>query len=190
MLEDDFARLVFYVILLIVIGGAMLFELSGRGGRALRQLMIWVVIFAGVSLGADWYMGATAPRQQVLNNGTRIEVPSGRDGHFHLDAELNGVPVNFIVDTGATRIALSRRDAAAIGIDPDTLHFDGIAVTANGRVPTASVTIDRFTIGDTTDRNISAVVIDSELEDSLLGMSYLRRFARVSFENDMLVLER
>ncbi|RJE81429.1 TIGR02281 family clan AA aspartic protease [Paracoccus sp. JM45] len=190
MLEDDVARLVFYVVLLVVIGGAMLFELSGRGGQKLRQLLLWVVIFAGVTMGADWYMERTAPRQQVLNNGTRIEIPSGRDGHFHLTAQLNGIPVSFIVDTGATRIALSRNDATAIGLHLDNLRFDGIAVTANGRVSTASVTIDSFAIGDTADRNVTAVVINSELEDSLLGMSYLRRFTRVSFENDMLVLER
>lgn len=190
MTETDIARLVFYVVLLVVIGGAMLFELSGRGGRALRQMLIWVVIFAGVALGADWYMDATAPRQQVLNNGTRIEVPSGRDGHFHLDARLNGTDINFIVDTGATHVALSRRDAAAVGLDPEKLRFDGIAVTANGRVATAPVTIDSFTLGEVTDQSVPAVVIDSELQDSLMGMSYLRRFSRISFENDMLVLER
>jgi aspartyl protease family protein len=190
MPSDDIASLVFYAVLLVAIGGAMLFELSGRGGRALRQMLVWVVIFAGVALGADWYMGATAPRQQVLNNGTRIEVPAGRDGHFHLDANLNGTDIDFIVDTGATYVSLSRRDAQAIGLDIDKLRFNGIAVTANGRVATAPVTIDRFAIGDTTDRQVSAVVIDSELQDSLLGMSYLRRFARISFENDMLVLER
>lgn len=190
MLEDDVARLVFYVVLLVVIGGAMLFELSGRGGRTLRQMLIWVVIFTGAALGADWYMDSTVPRQQVLNNGARIEVPAGRDGHFHLEARLNDTDISFIVDTGATHVALSRRDAEAIGLDPDRLRFDGIAVTANGRVATAPVTIDRFTMGDVTDRNVPAVVIDSELQGSLMGMSYLRRFARISFENDMLVLER
>ena len=190
MSPDDIARLAFYVLLLVVIGGAMLFELSGRGGRTLRQMLVWVVIFAGVALGADWYMSATAPRQQVLDEGTRIEIPAGQGGHFHLQAVLNGTPLNFIVDTGATHIALSRRDAAAIGLNPDRLRFGGAAVTANGRVRTAAVTIDSFAIGDTVERDIPAVVIDSELQDSLLGMSYLRRFTTISFQGDTLILER
>lgn len=190
MSENDLARLVFYVLLLVVIGGAMLFELSGRGGRALRALLLWGVIIVGLTLAADWWQQANAPRQQVLENGTRIEIPVGRGGHFHLDAVLNGVDVDFIVDTGATSIALSRDDATRIGLDPDNLRYGGIAVTANGRVGTARVTIAEFAIGDSVDRDVAAVVIDSDLQDSLLGMSYLRRFARVSFEGDLLILER
>ncbi|WP_410218625.1 TIGR02281 family clan AA aspartic protease [Paracoccus sp. (in: a-proteobacteria)] len=190
MMDQDWGRLAYYILLLVVIGGAMLFELSGRGGRALRQLLLWIVILAGVGLAAEWWMTATAPRQEVTEGGDRIEVPLGRGGHFHLTAVLNGTPVEFIIDTGATSIALSRDDAALIGLDPDNLRYTGQAVTANGRVGTAPVTISEFAIGGAVDRDVRAVVIDSELQDSLLGMSYLRRFARVSFEGDLLVLER
>ncbi|MCG6112471.1 MAG: TIGR02281 family clan AA aspartic protease [Paracoccus sp.] len=190
MSGDQIARLAFYVLLLVVIGGAMLFELSGRGGRALRALLLWAVIIAGLAFGYDWWQQTYAPRQQVLENGARIEIPVGRGGHFHLEAVLNGTPVDFIVDTGATSVALSRRDAQAIGLQLDALRFSGLAVTANGRVATAPVTIAEFAIGDAVDRDVRAVVIDSELQDSLLGMSYLRRFARVSFEGDLLILER
>ncbi|CAM3187208.1 TIGR02281 family clan AA aspartic protease [Paracoccus nototheniae] len=190
MSGDDIARLAFYGLLLVVIGGAMLFELSGRGGRALRQLVLWGVIIAGLAIGYDWWQQTMAPRQQVLEGGARIEIPAGRGGHFHLEAMLNGTPIDFIVDTGATTVALSRSDAQAIGLDLGALRFSGQAVTANGRVGTAPVTIAEFTLGDAVDRDVTAVVIDSELQDSLLGMSYLRRFARVSFEGDLLVLER
>jgi aspartyl protease family protein len=186
---DEVARLAYLVLLLVVIGGAMLFELSGRGGRALRQVMLWLVLFAGLGLAADWWMTRTSPQQQVFDGG-RIEVPAGRGGHFHLTALLNGTEVRFVVDTGATSVALAPEDARRIGIDTDRLAYTGIAVTANGRVPTAQVTIRDFAIGDIADRNVRAVVIDGDLSVSLLGMSYLRRFARVSFEGDMLVLER
>ncbi|RJL07007.1 TIGR02281 family clan AA aspartic protease [Paracoccus aestuarii] len=189
MSGDDIARVGFYLLLLVVVGGAMLFELAGRGGRALRQLMLWAVIFAGLTLAADWWMGGT-PRQQVMEDGARIQIPVGRGGHFHLQAELNGTPVSFIIDTGATSVALSRGDAERIGLDPDGLRYTGMAMTANGQVPTAPVTIRDFAIGEVRDRDVRAVVIDSDLQDSLLGMSYLRRFARVSFEGDLLMLER
>lgn len=189
MSGDETARLGYLVLLLVVIGGAMLFELSGRGGRALRQLALWVVLFAGIAFLADWWMGGGAPRQQMLEGG-RIEVASGRGGHFHLEAELNGAPVHFIVDTGATSVALSREDARRVGLDPAGLAYTGIAMTANGQVPTANVTIRDFRLGDIHDQNVRAVVIDGDLGVSLLGMSYLSRFARVSFEGNRLILER
>lgn len=189
MAGDDGMQLAYYVVLLVVIGGAMLFELSGRGGQALRQLMLWVVIFAGAIFAASWYIEGDMPRQQVLEGG-RIEIPVGRDGHFHLTARLNGADVRFIVDTGASSIALGPTDARHIGIDPEDLAYVGTAMTANGRVQTAPVTIDEFAIGDILDRNVRAWVIGGDLEGSLLGMSYLRTFARVSFEDDLLVLER
>lgn len=189
MSGDETARLAYLVLLLVVIGGAMLFELSGRGGRALRQMLLWVVAFAGLAFAADWWMGGSAPRQQLLEGG-RIEVAAGRGGHFHLEAILNGEPVHFIVDTGATSVALSREDARRVGIDPERLSYTGIAMTANGQVPTAQVTIRDFVLGEVRDQNVRAVVIDGDLGVSLLGMSYLSRFARVSFEGNRLILER
>ncbi|MDP5308898.1 retropepsin-like aspartic protease family protein [Paracoccus spongiarum] len=190
MTGDDGMQLAYYILLLVVIGGAMLFELSGRGGQALRQLMLWVVIFAGAILAADWYLqGDMLPRQQVLEGG-RIEIPVGRDGHFRLTARLNGTDVRFIVDTGASTIALGPDDARRIGIDPAGLAYVGRAMTANGPVQTAPVTIEELAIGDILDRNVRAQVIGGDLDGSLLGMSYLRTFARVSFEGDLLVLER
>ena len=120
----------------------------------------------------------------------RIEVPMDASGHFILTAQANGETLRFVFDTGASFIALSPDDARTIGIDPDELAYVGIAETANGQVETAPVTIDRFVLGDFEDVNVPAVVIRADLSGSLLGMSYLRRFARVSFEGDLLVLER
>ncbi|MBW7057763.1 TIGR02281 family clan AA aspartic protease [Paracoccus bogoriensis] len=189
MTGDEIARLAYLTLLLVVIGGAMLFELSGRGGRALRQLFLWLVIFAGLAVAADWWMSRSQPQQRVLE-GNRIEVPAGRNGHFHIHALLNGVEVEFVIDTGATSVALAPDDARRIGLDPDRLTYTGLAATANGQVPTAPVTIREFAIGDIIDRDVRAVVLNSDLGVSLLGMSYLRRFARVSFEGDVLVLDR
>jgi aspartyl protease family protein len=77
-----------------------------------------------------------------------------------------------------------------VGLDPGDLAYIGTAITANGQVRTAPVTIEEIAIGDIVDRNVRAWVIDGDMEGSLLGMSYLRTFARVSFEGDLLVLER
>ena len=189
MTDSDTMQLVYYGVLLLVIGGAMIFELAGRGGQVLRQIILWVVIFAGAALAADWYIEGNTPRQQVLDSG-RIEIPVGRDGHFHLAAQVNGQEVRFMVDTGASSIALGPADARRVGLDPGDLAYIGTAITANGQVRTAPVTIEEIAIGDIVDRNVRAWVIDGDMEGSLLGMSYLRTFARVSFEGDLLVLER
>ncbi|MCZ0960778.1 retropepsin-like aspartic protease family protein [Paracoccus benzoatiresistens] len=189
MTANDTMQLAYYGVLLLVIGGAMIFELAGRGGQVLRQIILWAVIFAGATVAADWYIQGNAPRQQVLDSG-RIEIPVGRDGHFHLTAQVNGEEVRFMVDTGASSIALGPADARRVGLEPNDLAYIGTAITANGRVQTAPVTIDEIAIGDIVDRHVRAWVIGGDMEGSLLGMSYLRTFARVSFEGDLLILER
>ena len=95
-----------------------------------------------------------------------------------------------MVDTGASSIALGPADARRVGLVPDDLAYIGTAMTANGQVRTAPVTLDEIAIGDIVDRNVRAWVIGADLDGSLLGMSYLRTFARVSFEGDLLILER
>ena len=96
----------------------------------------------------------------------------------------------FVVDTGASSLALSRRDAERVGIDAETLAFAGQAQTANGVVRTAAVRLDSVAIGDIRDARVPAVVVEGDMGGSLMGMEYLRRFARVGFEGNMLVLER
>ena len=86
--------------------------------------------------------------------------------------------------------ALGPADARRVGLVPDDLAYIGTAMTANGQVRTAPVTLDEIAIGDIVDRNVRAWVIGADLDGSLLGMSYLRTFARVSFEGDLLILER
>ena len=190
LLPDDWARFIYLGLLLLFIGGALLVEFSGRAGHALRMAALWAIIFAGAIFLAGIWQDWAAPKQVVSEDGTRIEVPMDASGHFLLTAEANGQPVRFIFDTGASSIALSPEDARRIGIDPDQLAYVGQAETANGTVETAPVTIDRLAIGDLVDENVPAMVIRAEISGSLLGMSYLRRFARVSFEGDLLVLER
>ena len=80
--------------------------------------------------------------------------------------------------------------AERIGLELDALSYTGFASTANGTVSTAPVRISLVQIGDITDEDVRATVVEGDLEISLLGMSYLRRFARVGFEGETMVLER
>ena len=188
----DPARLVFLALLLVALGGFLVVEFRRDAGSASRAVVAWGLIFVAVVAAAGLWEDVrrdVLPRQAVVSP-TRIEVPVGPDGHFHLTAELNGVPVRFVVDTGASSIALRPRDAERVGIDLDRLVFAGRARTANGLVPTATVRLDSVAIGEILDENVPALVIRGEVDRSLLGMDYLSRFARVGFEAGTLVLER
>lgn len=181
----------YLVLLLIAIGGFLVVEFRVRPGKTARQALAWALIFLGaIAVSGLWSQisNTVVPRQQVMDG--RIEAPVGPDGHYYLRAMLNGVAVDFVVDTGASTIALTREDARKIGIDTDRLAFINRAQTANGTVATAPAVIDDFRVGDIHDEKVMAQVLDGDLFTSLLGMSYLARFARVSIEGDRLVLER
>ncbi len=189
---DRFASLAYLVLLLIAVGGFLLVELRERPGKTLRMAAAWGMIFLGaIALSGLWpdIRNAIAPEARMLEGG-RIEVPIGNDGHYHLTAEVNGTAIRFVIDTGASSIALGPRDAERIGIDPENLAYIGEAQTANGTVQTAPVRLDSVAIGDIRDEGVPAMVLRTDLDQSLMGMSYLSRFARVSIEGNRLVLER
>jgi aspartyl protease family protein len=189
---DTLARFAYLSLLLLAVGGYLVVEIRRRPGKVLQQAMVWGLIFVGLIAGAGLWsdIRQTVLPRQILGAGGRIEVPVSPDGHFYIQAELNGVSVRFAVDTGATDIVLSARDAARIGIDPDKLSYFDRAKTANGTVQTAPVFIGVMQLGAIIDEDMPAVVNRGEMEGSLLGMSYLARFSRVEMTPKTLVLER
>lgn len=191
-MAEEFTRAAYLVLLLVAVGGFLVVELRARPGQTLRQAAAWGLIFLGVvALAGLWddIRGAISPQARVIEGG-RIEVPVGNDGHYHLTAQVNGTPVRFVIDTGASSIALGPADAARVGIDPQALAYAGQARTANGVVETATVLLDSVVIGEIRDSRVPALVLRADLGQSLMGMSYLSRFARVSIEGNRLVLER
>jgi aspartyl protease family protein len=101
-------------------------------------------------------------------------------GHFFVDGAVNGIPVRFVVDTGATVVALPRQDAERLGLD--YRHGQrAMTHTANGVVPTYLLKLDTVRIGGIEVHNVDAAVIDGGLEQALLGMSFLNR---VQLERD------
>ncbi len=189
---DQFPRVLYLVLLLIAVGGFLLVELRERPGKTLRMAAAWGLIFLGaIALAGLWpdIRNAISPRERVFEGG-RIEVPVGNDGHYQLTALVNGTPVRFVIDTGASSIALGPRDAERVGIDLDGLAYIGQARTANGTVETAPVRLESVAIGDILDESVPAVVLRADLDQSLMGMSYLSRFARVSITDQRLILER
>lgn len=124
---------------------------------------------------AAWAAGSTA-------------LPRSADGHFYADAAVNGASVNFLVDTGASMVALTGADARAAGIHWSDADVRAVARGASGPVYGVSLTLDRVTLGGHEARNVSAIVVPDGLGISLLGQSFLSTIQPVRIENDQMVL--
>jgi aspartyl protease family protein len=131
------------------------------------------------------------PVEPAPSNSRSVVVPPDRDGHFRVEGHVDGRRLNFMVDTGASVIALTEQDAAMLGLHPAQREFTSQVRTANGTVNAAPVRLDRVEIGDVTVRDVSALVLpDGALTDNLLGLSFLSRLHHFEYASGKLVLEQ
>jgi len=190
---DDTGRLIYLVLLGSVIGAYFFISNRDKLGQMARQSVLWGLIFLGVIAAAGLWSDIrddVIPRQSVIAGEGRVEVPRAFDGHYYLTLQADGTEVQFVVDTGATDIVLSRQDALRVGIDPDALIYSGSASTANGVVRTARTKVDSLALGPIVDRNVTVWVNQGEMAGSLLGMAYLQRFQKLEISDGTLVLVR
>ena len=191
-MNPDPASLVYLVLLLSAVAFWFFVQNRQSLGRLTQQALAWALIFAGaiavVALKDD-IMGAVLPKQAVFASEGRIVLPRAPDGHYYLTAEVNGTPIRFTVDTGASEIVLSLPDAQAAGIDTSNLAYVGRAYTANGEVRTAPVRLDSFSVGQIQDNRLRAYVNEGAMDGSLPGMSYLDRYS-IEIANGALTLTR
>ncbi|PJE25687.1 aspartyl protease family protein [Pseudooceanicola antarcticus] len=187
----DVGNLAYLGILLAAIGGYYFVSHRDKTGQLLRHALLWALIFVAVIAGVglwDQVRSTLAPAQRV--EGQVITLPQQADGHFYAVLEVNGAPMRFLVDTGATDIVLTRDAARAAGLPMESLIFSGRAGTANGTVRVAPVRLREVTLGPVTDRDVRAMVNDGELDMPLLGMSYLSRFSHIEITGQALRLTR
>ncbi|MCU0902829.1 MAG: TIGR02281 family clan AA aspartic protease [Tabrizicola sp.] len=188
---ETLARVGYLAIILVAVAGWVIVEFRQRMGQALRMALAWGLIFVGIMAGFGLWSDIrqdVMPMQEVTQGGA-IEVPRAEDGHFYLTLTVNGTPVPFMVDTGASGMVLAGTDAARLGIDPDSLMFLGEANTANGVVRTAQVTLPLVELGPFRNEGFRAYVTEGDLDQSLLGMDYLGQF-RMEFDGQKLVLRQ
>ena len=170
----------------------------------MRNLMI----FAALLVGAGTYMAqladkmtataaarATTPVQQATfeDNAGRRSVSIARDGrgHFQTEARIDGQRVGFMVDTGASVIALNESSAARIGVRPSQNDYDATVTTANGKVKAARTRLAMVDVGGLIVRDVDAMVLpDEALSENLLGLSFLSKLRRFEFANGRMVLEQ
>jgi len=176
-------------------------------GRSLAMAVALTAVSVGVaSLAGRAGDGAPAPTARDESNWTTRERGTGPaapqrasaagevrleradDSHFYADVDIDGTPVRMMVDSGASVVALTRRDAEAIGIDVDRLPVGGTARTAGGDVPLRRVVLASVDIDGIEVRGVEAAVLDADMGVSLLGQSYLAKLAAVNVAGDTMTL--
>jgi len=187
---NSWMNLAYLLLLLAAVGGWMVVQNRQRLGKMAQQAAVWVLIFVGVIAGIglwDDVRQTVTPTQSVVQGGS-IAVPQAPDGHYYLTAEVNGTPLRFMVDTGASDIVLNQADAAKIGMNLDELVYSRKALSANGEVGIAPVILDSVELGPVRGDNIRAVVNGGEMRQSLLGMRYLHQFSKIEIGDGALLL--
>lgn len=211
---DETARLVYLVGWLVLLSGGMFAAGRAEIGHALRSLLVW----AGIGLfliaiyalrddfGDLWaeVRGELAPYAPAVVETDAPEdtgpaqagagaasVRRAMDGHFWAEAQVNGTRVRFLVDTGASTVALTRNDARRAGLAVDSLNYTTQVMTANGVSFGAPVRLDRVSVGGVRLDDVDAIVMDGDgLDASLLGMSFLGRLSRYEATQDTLILRK
>lgn len=172
----------------------------------MRNIIIISILFVGGALfWADPELRAKAvnmyqqlsdktKERQVLASADakanpRVVLTSNRNGHFTARGMINGSHVDFLVDTGATIVFISREEARHVGIDLRKLVYDRTALTAAGKTKFAMVKLDEVSVGNIKIRNVEAAVAESdEVTHNLLGMTFLSRIKGFEFSGGKLIM--
>jgi len=198
---------------LVYMGGFLVLLLAGLVGRSsvaplsnlrqtLGQLTFWgamiLLLIAGYSYRgelrpvADRILGELDPSrprtEESLSSKPSTIFTMADDGQFHIRAEVGGVAVSFILDTGASDVMLTPADARRLGFDPASLAYTRRYQTANGTVEGAPVTLPSIDMGSIHMTDVAASVSQVDSGSSLLGMSFLSRLASLHIEGSKLTL--
>jgi aspartyl protease family protein len=133
------------------------------------------------------------PPQPLLNDPAppapqAAQVMKAADGHYWAQANVNGRWIRFLVDTGASAVALTAADARRLGVDLDGLDYSRPVMTASGQTRAAQIRLDNVTVAGARVEDVDALVVREGLSTSLLGMTYLGRLSRFEATRTALIL--
>jgi aspartyl protease family protein len=198
-IDDNQMRLTYLLLLLVLVGSGLIVRWRDRPKlKWLQHGLIWaalgLVLIVGYSYRTDvrglWTrtLAEVMPgRAMEIAAGTAI-VRAGSDRHFRIDAKVDGTPIRFLLDTGASMVVLNRRDASKIGFNLDKLAFTQRTQTANGVGMGAPVRLREIRIGPIVTKNIRAMINKTPMSTSLLGVNFLDRLSGYSVKDGTLTL--
>ena len=134
----------------------------------------------------------TASTETVGQAGSRsLSIPRDPRGHFLTEGRIDGQRIGFMVDTGASVVALNETSAARFGLRPSRGDYNASVTTANGTIKAARTRIAMVDIGGLVVRDVDAMVLpDEALSENLLGLSFLSKLKRFEYANGQMVLEQ
>jgi aspartyl protease family protein len=132
------------------------------------------------------------PVETMAQTGSRsISLPRDARGHFQTEGRIDGQRIGFMVDTGASVVALNEKSAARLGLRPSRADYNATVTTANGTIKAARTRLAMVEIGGIVVRDVDAMVLpDEALSENLLGLSFLSRLKRFEYANGKMVLEQ
>src|SRR5262249_33143843 len=168
-------HILIFAAFVFVVGGVMA-HFADRSGKAPAQ--------SGLTASA-------APPPPAPSSGPRsVCLNRDRRGHFQVDARVDGRRMEFVVDTGASHIALRESDAARLGIHPSRRDYTIKTSTANGIIAAAPIRLSMVEVGGIIGRDVTGFVLpDQALSENLLGMSFLSR-VKGNHERGKLTIEQ
>jgi aspartyl protease family protein len=123
--------------------------------------------------------------------GRSLNIPRDGRGHFQTEGRIDGQRIGFMVDTGASVVALNETSAARFGLRPSRSDYNATVTTANGTIRAARTRIAMLDVGGLIVRDVDAMVLpDAALSENLLGLSFLSRLKRFEYANGQMVLEQ
>jgi aspartyl protease family protein len=193
MTNDVMLGGVYLLMALMLVAGALMTRRE-PAAKLFTIALAWVAIFAAgfVLFTFRDNFGWVAQRLKAEAVGTPVQtgqetrIPMAIDGHFWVDAKVNGRDVKFLVDSGATTTTIDRDTAQAAGIQISSRR-DQYVRTGNGIVRVASGRADELTVGGITRHGVALQIADND-DLSVLGMNYLSSLSRWSVEGRWLVL--
>lgn len=198
--RDDRIRFVYGILLLIMLVSVVAVRWRRRPRLALSHLLGWIVIALVLLIGYSYrfelgrleerLIGEIAPSMGIQAGLRSVKFRVGDDGHFRVDATVDGDTVRFLVDTGASLVVLSPNDARRIGLDPDKLDYSIPFRTANGTGYGAPIVLSEIQVGPIRITNVRAAVNKTPMAVSLLGQTFLDRLSGYRVSDGTLTLEQ
>lgn len=130
-----------------------------------------------------------APQKKPLPNKSAV-LRQKDDGHYWGLADVDGFPVDFMVDTGASVVVLTFQDAKRLRLKPEELDYKWKISTAGGQTKGASVLLESIRIGGVEIENVEAMILRDGLEQNLLGMSFLSQLYSYEFRGRQLIIRQ
>lgn len=184
--------------MLALVSSSLLFVRQFKFKETVRNVLLWAgvggLLLTGFAFQEELFAlgrrlrAEIVPGYPIQTAANEMVISANDGGGFHVYGAVNGVPIRFLIDTGASSIVLSPADAKKLGLDLSTLTFNRPYETANGIGYGASAEVDELTVGHIRLSDVPVSINGAPMSNSLLGMTFLNRMKSFSITGRKLVL--